>query len=185
MNGERRERTAIKDEDWERILSALPSDIKPFVLLAYHYGLRRAETLGFDSTNDVRNEILLVRKQLTSYFLGRAVYGPCKTRRARKVPHWLGIRPEQAYQWILEGLNQKMHPDVLSHRWASLMESLGLEYTFHELRHTFITRARAQYSSREVQLAAGHADNATTERYSHDHRKFDDEIFEVKGEVAA
>jgi integrase len=73
-----------------------------------------------------------------------------------------------------------MHPDVLSHRWISLMEKLGLDYTFHELRHTFITRARAQYNAREVQLAAGHANITTTERYSHDHRKFDERVFEIK-----
>jgi integrase len=180
LDAELRKRTAISDVDWEKIQSALPSGIKPFVLLAYHYGLRRAETLGFDSTNNVRNDILIVRKQMVSFTLGHALYGPCKTRRERSIPHWLGIKPEQAYQWIVDGLEGKMHPDVLSHHWADLMRKLGLKYTFHELRHTFITRARAQYNSREVQLAAGHANITTTERYSHDHRKFDERVFELK-----
>jgi hypothetical protein len=98
MNGEDQRRTAISDANWKRIASALPSDIKPFVLLAYHYGLRRAETLGFDSTNDVRNDILIVRKQLEAFTLGRPTYGPCKSRRERNVPHWLGIKPDHAYQ---------------------------------------------------------------------------------------
>lgn len=71
-----------------------------------------------------------------------------------------------------------MRPDVLSHRWTSLMREPGLRYNFHELRHTWITRTRAKYNSREVQLAAGHANITTTERYSHDHRKFDDRIYE-------
>jgi hypothetical protein len=67
LDAELRKRTAISDVDWEKIQSALPSGIKPFVLLAYHYGLRRAETLGFDSTNNVRNDILIVRKQMVSF----------------------------------------------------------------------------------------------------------------------
>ncbi len=48
----------------------------------------------------------------------------------------------QAYHWMEQGLSNLMHPDTLSHRWRALMLKLEMSYELHEIRHTWITRAR-------------------------------------------
>jgi integrase len=57
------------------------------------------------------------------------------------------------------------------------MDELDFNYDFHDLRHTFITKAISAYPPRDVQLAAGHKSIETTMRYAHDNRNLDDEVF--------
>lgn len=57
--------------------------------------------------------------------------------------------------------------------WRDLMTALGYTYDFHDLRHSFITRAIREKNSRDVQLAAGHKHLMTTMGYAHDDRDQD------------
>ncbi len=204
--GRAKKRGIIPDSDWQKITKAMNaspiktdtgqkaakaerafSDIRPWVLLSYHYGLRRAEALGlaYEGTDAVYEDCLVVRKALEGYdcITGKCTFGLLKTPgrlsengdavEKREIPHWLGVDANETADWIEAGLKNLMHPDTLSHRWEELMEKLDMKYHFHELRHTWITKARAEHKDREVQLAAGHASIVTTEKYSHDHRKFE------------
>jgi hypothetical protein len=168
----------IKDEDWATILKKAPRDISPFLELMYYYGLRRAESLGFDSTGFIKNAYLRIEQQIVS-MTGGAKFGPLKNRDKRNTPHWF-CTPLRAHQLITLTLSNKMHPDTLSEKWESLMSDLGFEYKLHDFRRTFITRSLRGRDPRDVQLAVGHTDLRTTMKYAQDDRDLSDETFDPK-----
>jgi integrase len=182
MNGEDADRKHVPDDDWKIIKEKLPATLKWFALLAYNYGLRRGEVLGLAPTH-VRNSHLLVERQLIK-LRPEPTYGPPKNRETRKVPHW-NCKPADAHKWITESASHLCHTDTLSDRWLEFMEKLKAAghitdtYDFHDLRHSFLTKAMSTQSiPKMVMLAAGHKDLKTTTRYSHDDRNLDDDVFD-------
>lgn len=171
----------INEMDWTKIQKRLPSDIEPFICLMYHYGLRRSESLGFQTTDSVRQSHLFISHQLKE--MGTTpIYKPLKSRDARKTPHWF-CKPADAYRWISKGLDQKMHPDTLSEKWDDVMIDLGMDYGLHDFRRTFITRALREQNARDVQLAVGHSDLRTTMKYAQDDRDMADEVWKPSSKV--
>lgn len=160
----------ISDEDWATIEGALPSNIKPFIQLAYYFGLRRAEA-GAITILDVRKGYLAVSRQLVA----AEQFEPTKNRLNRRVPYWF-ISPAETHD-IVNSLPRRLHPDVLSANFIALMDKLKFPYRLHDLRRTFITKALRQRAAVDVQRAAGHASIDTTMRYLMDDRALDDEVY--------
>jgi integrase len=163
----------LKDKDWETIKKNIPEGLRPLVMLAYSYGLRRSESLALKS-GDVKKGYLSVERSL----VGPGEYTTLKAREKRQTPHWT-CTAAQAYGWI-EEIHAKglvIHPDSFTKRWNAFQESLKMTYTLHDLRHTFITKALRTQVARDVQLAVGHADISTTMGYAHDDRELEDEVF--------
>jgi len=181
LEGSAKERKFVKEEHWAVIqvkMEELAPNLEPFALLAYGYGLRRSETMGFEAS-DVRQGYLYVQKQLIKFKNQSPKYGPLKGRKPRKVPHnWLS-NPTLASIWIKSGSAKLMHPDTLSDSWAAFMEKLGFDYDFHDLRHTWISRVirLPGVNIRDVMLAAGHENIETTMRYLKDDRNLEDAVF--------
>lgn len=171
MHGEVLKRSLIKDADWKKIRKKLPKAIEAQICLGYYYGLRRSETMGV-AAGDVRKDYLSVERQVVKI----TEDGPLKGRKKRKVNHWFA-KAKDAYSWVETVQKFPMHPRTLSKYWDKLMKTLKLEYTLHDLRHTFITKAVRKYEIRDVQLAAGHAHISTTMRYLHDDRTLGDQIY--------
>ncbi len=179
-----RDRKVITDADLEIILKRAGPDLLPFIQLGLNYGLRRAEALGV-APGDVKKGCLSVERQLVTV-TPAPKHGPLKGRSERKVPHWFA-KAAQAYKWVDLAKAALVHPDTLSDRWRAFIDALlkstdnanlSQAYDFHDLRHTFITKAMAaQPIPRDVQLAAGHKNIETTMKYAHDVRKLDDEEF--------
>ena len=186
-------RKYISEEQWAQIRASLPEDIKPFVYLAWHYGLRRSECLGI-RPEDLKKSHLFVSRQLRKFpsFDGME-YGILKGKTCRKIPHY-SCTPAETYIWIREiWKNPKapmlMHPDTLTERWNGFMKTLGFEIDFHSIRHTTITRlvrafttnqssvAAQKQSLRELQLCFGHRSIETTMGYLKDDRALEDELF--------
>lgn len=164
----------IQDVDWSVIEKDLPSDIKPFVCLAYYYGLRRAESLAFVPT-DLTNGYLNIKRQL----LSSNNIVPLKNRTNRKTPHWF-VNPKITYALIQSTLNKKIHPDTLSVKFTEYMKELGFNYQMHDLRRTFITRALElnNGNATPVMIAVGHSNTNITMKYLRDNRVMDDAIFQ-------
>lgn len=139
----------------EQQITKLPDNIRPAVLLAYYYGLRRSEIGGL-RLEDVRKGHLSIERQ----------YGnkPLKSRDKRQTPHWF-CTPNTVYTLISQLTH--MHPSTLSHA----VKKYGLE--MHDCRRSFITRALESHSPKQVMLAVGHANIETTMRYLQDDRALD------------
>lgn len=184
----------IPDEDWNEIKKNLPDEIVPFVMLAYHYGLRRGETLGA-LEEDVLEDCLLVKRQISGITKseekrgarsGIPRYANVKGKMKRSVPHWFAT-PDETFEWITSAFENKylVHRDTLSKRWNAVMDALNMDYGIHDLRHTFTTNAVMRFTIAEVMLAAGHQNIETTMRYFHDSRKLSQKRFVPKKKNSA
>jgi integrase len=180
IDPEVKRRTLITPEHWRQIEKSLPPEIAPFVMLGYCYGVRRAEALGF-LPGDVKKGHLSIERQLER-LEPEAAYKPTKGKMKRSCPHWFA-EAKQAYTWIEAVQKYRIDPDHLTELWADLMSALGYDYDFHDLRHTFITRALREKNHRDVQMAAGHKHLKTTMGYAHDDRNQDDSAF-IPGEAS-
>jgi integrase len=171
LRGEIKDRKLISDEHWKTILKNPPKHIYAAACLGYHYGFRRSEALGV-LDGDVKQGYILVERQLRK--IGQ--HGILKGKLKRKVNHWFSTAKD-AYKWVKAVQSYPKHPTTLSVEWAKYMRTLKLDYDFHDLRHTFITKAVRKHNIRDVQLAAGHKHISVTMGYLHDDRTLDDETF--------
>lgn len=165
----------IKEKDWLDIIKKCPDELSPFINLMYHYGLRRAESLGC-KVEDVRDGYLNVARKLKGLPRSGPDYGPLKDRDARKTEHWFAS-PEECYYWIEDGLTKLIHADTLGKKWDEFMTRMKLPYEIHDLRRTFVTRSLDKHSPLKVQLAVGHANISTTMKYVRDNRELEDRPF--------
>jgi hypothetical protein len=175
----------IDDERWGKLVKFLESendDIRFFVYIAKEYGLRRNEVLSL-KVEDVKKGNLHLKRQ----YLSSNKNGPLKNRKHRRIPHWFST-PEKLYSYIQKNKDKIVHPDTLSKKFAEACvkaninikeHDLTYNFTFHDLRRTFITNAvRKKVAKEELRLAAGHSSlNVTYRYYVMDSRKMDNETF--------
>lgn len=173
----------ITDEHY-KLLLRYGRELQSHMILAWKFGLRRAEVLGLQ-VEDVRKTHISVRQQLVIHNDEATKYEPLKGRYTRKTPYWFSS-PQEAYD-LINGL-KLMHPDTLTHKFDDLIrlvndrESLQLSYTFHDFRHSFITLALRKRRALGIEIsdvsdAVGHKDERTTQQYREDDRNLDDEIW--------
>lgn len=155
----------IPEDVFQQICQSMSPFILPNVKLAYCYGLRRAETFGLTAAH-IYEDSISVERQLTK--VNPVCFSSLKSKEFRQVPHWF-TSPEETYKLIADV--KVMHPDTLGEAFRQQMKSIGLSFTFHDLRRTFITNALRTQHYRDVQLAAGHSDLKTTQRYAQDDRR--------------
>jgi integrase len=160
------------------------------VHLAVHTGLRRGEVLALAwSDVDLDDGTVRVHRALethgpavsvvgTKSGRGRTVVLPGTTLealhgwRAAQLERRLLLGPawEDSGLVIDRGDGRLVHPDTLTHRFAKLVERLGIpQVRFHDLRHGFATRClEAGLSPKVVSEALGHSSVAfTLDTYSH------------------
>jgi integrase len=164
----------ISDSDWAKIESSLSESILPAVQLAYYYGLRKSETLAVDE-DCIYEDVLSVSRQLVK--LNPLTFESLKTQDARDIPHWF-CSPDKCYEIVSQ--LKRIHPTTLGHRFADEMLKLKMDYTIHDCRRTFITRALRIKHHRDVQLAVGHQQLTTTMIYAQDDRNLQRKKFKPK-----
>lgn len=160
----------------------------PLVILALHTGMRLGELLGLQ-WSDIEGEELHVRRTLVKY--GKEpVFGTPKNGKVRTVPLDDAAREALAARKVDQELERAFYGDgyrdlglvftqlnggaldASSFRkqdWAKIRAKAGLSVRFHDLRHTFISRALAAGANpRAVSDIVGHSDPGfTLRRYAH------------------
>ena len=175
-------RKYISEADYVAIIEHASQQLRPYIELAYKYGLRRNELRALDQ-NKVRNGYLLVDRQRTpSGSLKLPKYG-----KSRKVNHWFATTME-AHKLIGELTPIKC--EDLSHEFTGLTKELfdkGIicnHYVLHDCRHSWCSNAVKEHNINDVMRAAGHSDMRTTAGYLKDTRSLDDEAFVPDGRLA-
>jgi len=172
MNGEKVDHKTISEHHWKTISELTHWEIRPHIMLAYLYGLRRSEILAI-RLEDIKTDCLSIERQLIDL---KPTYGPLKGRKKRFVPHYF-CTPADCYSYIKS--MKVIHPDTLTDKWAERMKLLELNYRFHDLRHTWVTNCWKipGLLPKQIQDAAGHENIETTMRYTHSDRTLGKIIF--------
>lgn len=129
----------------------------PLWLFLAHTGLRRGEVTRIGKSAADRDRL-------------RVESLPDETGAGRtKSGKWREVPLNRYARWALRHLSDpiaNVHPDTLSDWFSADAGKAGIGGTLHRLRHTFCAHlVVAGVPLRRVQLLAGHADYATTEKY--------------------
>jgi integrase len=129
----------------------------PLWLFMAHTGLRRGEIIGLEKSAVVAGR-LLVESDPDETGAGRTKSGK-----------WREVPLNRYARWALRRLPDPLvavHKDTVSDWFKKDSELAGVGGHLHRLRHTFCAHmVMAGIPLRRVQLLAGHADYATTEKY--------------------
>lgn len=131
---------------------AQTEDLRLAIIMAATMGMRRGEifTLRCDRV-DVEKRLITLRKQDT------------KTRRGRvfaisKASYPLLLkRVETGAAWIFPSRDDKnipIHKDGYTQAWRALKKTIGVVGRFHDLRHTFLTKAFNSPGANAAQICA-------------------------------
>lgn len=176
--------------------SEQPSRFISCFLLSYYYGLRRSETLSTIDAQDFKKGYLRISKQrVRMNKLAELKWGHTE----RKVPHYFTngklsksrmkknnmqiYSLDDVFEWVEQA--PVSNPTALTNAWTHLMDQLGLQYTLHNLRNTYISNLFRDMTALditpvEICKAAGHKDLRTTQKYLRDFRSFDEDVFTPK-----
>lgn len=149
----------ISPEELGRILVQDPAWLRPIVSLAYWTAMRRSEItlLRWDRV-DLRNGFVRLRSEDTKAHEGRIVPLPPEALEVlRRLP-----RPLKPDARVFD-----VHPDAVSKAFAKVCQAAGVDgATFHDLRHTAVTRwADIGFDETTIMKATGHKTAAVFRRY--------------------
>ncbi|MBM4275699.1 MAG: site-specific integrase [Deltaproteobacteria bacterium] len=157
----------LSSEEYVRLLAHCPAHLKPVVKLAYHTGIRQGEILGLTwGQVDLKEGFIRLNPEDT------------KTNEARLVP--LNQELIEMFKGMrvalggvpLQGVKVFYYQgrSVVSIRKAFLnaCQKAGIEdFTFHDLRHTFINNRRLEgHDYFRIMAATGHKTMSVFKRYN-------------------
>jgi len=129
----------------------------PLWLFMAHTGLRRGDVVGLEKSSVVA-ERLLVESDPDDTGAGRTKSGKWREVPLNRYAKWALRHPPDPLASV--------HKDTVSDWFNKDSEKAGIGGHLHRLRHTFWAHmAIAGVPLRRIQLLAGHADYATTEKY--------------------
>ncbi|WP_024940135.1 tyrosine-type recombinase/integrase [Xanthomonas arboricola] len=129
----------------------------PLWLFMAHTGLRRGEVAKLHKSS-VQGSRLMIESEPDETGSGRTKSGK-----------WREVPLNRYARWALRRLPERLidvHKDTISDWFAADARKAGIGGSLHRLRHTFCAHlVMAGVPLRRVQVLAGHADYATTEKY--------------------
>ena len=176
---------SLSQSEEERLLEALPHDLRQVVIFALMTGKRKSEVLNLTWTDidfDAGRASFRVkggkthRIPLTEAMLEHIKAQPkaCAqvfTFEARSTSNRFGRK-------TIKGVRYPFSVSGWSRQWQRALKEAGVDdFRFHDLRHTLATRLlRTTGNLKVVQKVLGHSDISTTTKYAHVQ---DDDILEA------
>lgn len=169
---------AFTPEEEQRFMDAVRNN--PYRLLyclCLYGGLRRAEACAMTwESIDLNKRVMHVKEAATRSDKNGYEIGKTKTAKSvRTVPlsgklyEILSAAPSRDSKYIFERNGKMLNPDILTTDFRNIMQSLGLNHTLHQLRHTFATQCFEKgINVKVVQAWMGHEKaDMTLNTYTH------------------
>jgi len=148
----------LSEEEVRKVLEALKDDedFYDIVLFTIETGCRRQEVLNLMVEDiDFRNNFIRIKGKGNKVRLipmteriRKLLAKRCKGKKGRVFPSW--------------------HKDTISKKWHKLMKKLGMDYRFHDLRHTAASWLAIQGVPLQfIQELLGHSSITVTQIYAH------------------
>ena len=158
----------ISDQDFERLMAAVPEDLKEIIWVDWQTGMR------------VRNVVRLRYNQI-DFEAGGIEFTPDEMKKGKPVfidlepelIEWFQKRhaahPDHVYVWPSpRKKNSARSPGSISQLFTKYASKLGIDATFHSIRHTFATRwIKNGVSLFMVGKFLSHKSLQSTQRYTH------------------
>jgi len=164
----------------ERLLEVSPSHLGDIIICALNTGMRKGEVLSLRWDNiDLENGVITLQASNT------------KSKRIRKIPTNSTLRTTllklrlktsgSEYVFLSSDDKPYTRQDSLNRVFIGALNHAGIKgLRFHDLRHTFATRAvESGCSIVALSKVLGHADIKTTMRYAHPDNSINDLVEKV------
>lgn len=169
LKGETKRMRWLKPEEEEKLMQQLTgkrAHLIDIVELDLHLGLRRGELLSLEIADcDFTRRLVIVQKSKTGE--GREV--PMNSTAKAILLRLVEQAQTNGWKHLFTNPKTGKRYTEIKHAWESALKDAGIEdLTFHDLRHTFITRALDSGAPiTGVRDAVGHKSLSTTNRYAH------------------
>tara|TARA_Y100001963_G_scaffold89087_1_gene123098 strand:- start:10 stop:1101 length:1092 start_codon:yes stop_codon:yes gene_type:complete len=158
----------ISDQDFERLIAAVPEDLKEIIWVDWQTGMRVSNIvrLRYDQIDFEAGGIELHPDEMKK---GKSVFIDLEPElvewfRKRRAAH-----PNHVYVWPSpQNVNKHRNVASVSQRFSIYAKKLGINATFHSIRHTFATRwIKNGVSLYMVGKFLSHKCLQSTQRYAH------------------
>jgi integrase len=175
----------LSKAECERLISECHGQLKAIVITALQTGMRRGEILSLKWQNvDLDNNLIKLDASMTKDSEVRTIP---MTRLLRETLRGIERRPHIEYVFWNSATKTRI-TDIKTSYNAALKRTKILDFTFHDLRHTFASQYMiANGNISELQALLGHESTRMTERYvqlSNQHIKSGMERFEKRMSVS-
>jgi integrase len=148
----------LSPEEYVRLLAHAPAHLKPLLKLAYHTGMRQGEIMGLTwGQVDLKEGFILLRPEDTKTDEGREVpLHPDLVEMFKAMPRGL----PRVRVFTLQGFPRDA--------FIKACKEAGIEnFTFHDLRHTYINNRRLEgHDYFRIMAASGHKAMSVFKRYN-------------------
>ena len=156
----------LSDSEWARLQKALPKWLWRIVFVAYHTGMRQNELMRMRWIQvDLKKGFVRLKAEDTKTEKNRIV---------RLIPEVVGVlrqapRSMRSQQVFLSATGKPLQrwTSYVNRVWLEALEQADIQnFRFHDLRHTFVTRAmRAGNPAYLVMKQVGHRTESMLKRY--------------------
>lgn len=156
----------LSREEFDQLLAAAPTHLRPILLIAYHTGMRKSEILNLTSDRvDLKTGVIHLRPEDT------------KTQEGRIIPLTKELSETLKNATIYLDSLGKPVPHIFTYagrrlgsvRWAfetACRQAAIANLVFHDLRHTFVTKIRrAGVDYLRIIAITGHKTMVAFKRY--------------------
>ena len=154
----------LTPEEYARLLAACPPHLKPIVRLAYHTGMRQGEILNLTwGQVDFKRGFIRLKPEHTKTQEGRLV--PLDREMVGMLQ---GMRPGQPLPQLPVFTYRGRPVASIRRAFTKAVRQAGIaDFTFHDLRHTYITRKRQEgHDYFRIMAATGHKTLSVFKRYN-------------------